>query len=78
MNSKSSEYLTEEIGQSAMNLEEQFHLSDIGNSEHEPLLSVQAQHKPTGSGRSLIEDGRTRVHFSVGTSTKLEELILSG
>nr|XP_022325247.1 anion exchange protein 2-like isoform X2 [Crassostrea virginica] len=66
VNSKSSEYLTEEMLQSAVNLEEQFHLSDIGNSEHEPLLSVQAQHKPTGSGRSLIVDGRTRVHFSVG------------
>lgn len=70
MDSKSYKYISHEMSQqNSFNLEDQFSLSDIGTTEQEPLLSVQAQHKPAGSARSLNEDGRSRVHFSVGTSS---------
>lgn len=68
MDSKQYKYISDETSQqSDFNMEDQFSLLDIGTTEQEPLLSVQAQHKPAGSARSLNEDGRSRVHFSVGT-----------
>eukprot|EP00105_Crassostrea_gigas_P004976 XP_011418394.2 PREDICTED: anion exchange protein 2-like isoform X3 [Crassostrea gigas] len=67
MDSKQYKYISDETSQqSDFNMEDQFSLLDIGTTEQEPLLSVQAQHKPAGSARSLNEDGRSRVHFSVG------------
>lgn len=56
------------LAQTSSSMEEQFQLSDIGNTEQEPLLSQQAQYK-VGSSRSLLDDGRSRVHFSVGNAS---------
>ncbi|XP_062574717.1 anion exchange protein 3-like isoform X1 [Saccostrea cucullata] len=65
----------EVLSQSSSTTEDHFQLLDFGNTEQEPLLSEQAQRKPAGSSRSLLDEGRSRVHFSVGGEDSAANLL---